>query len=212
MLEKIYYQGKPLFIVDEVTKEIEEHLHHEETIFIDEFNLHTIKTMIHELESEKILRGVFLHHDVQAVVDAFRKKLELIQAAGGLVVSPDEHVLMIFRRGKWDLPKGKLDSGEDLETCAVREVKEETGISEISIERFLCLTFHTYEENRKKILKESHWYLMKAASKEKLEPQVEEDISECTWVKKDELDEYLNNTHPSIRDVIETWRGGNIRS
>jgi 8-oxo-dGTP pyrophosphatase MutT (NUDIX family) len=206
MLEKIYFQGKPLFITDELTPEIDEYLHHEETIFIDEFNLHTIKTMIHELDSEKILRGVFLHQDVQAVVDAFKKKLQLIQAAGGLVVSPDDHILMIHRKGKWDLPKGKLDPGEDMEHCAIREVKEETGIQNISIDHFLCLTFHTYEEHRKKILKESHWYLMKAESKETLQPQVEEDISECSWVHFNEIDEHLNNTHASIKDVIENWR------
>ena len=128
MQQKIYFLGKPLFLVSEITAEIEELLHHEETIFIDEFNSHTVKAMIHELEQDKIIRGVFLYNDVNAMIKAFKKKLLLVKAGGGLVVSPEQQILMIFRKGKWDLPKGKVDESEDLLACALREVKEVTGI------------------------------------------------------------------------------------
>src|SRR5690348_6387915 len=99
---KIYFNNKPLFITDQITKELEEYLHHEETVLIDEFNSHTIKTMIHEMELSKINAGVFLHNNIDAVVNAFKKKLFLIKAAGGLVHTEDDHILLIFRRGKWD--------------------------------------------------------------------------------------------------------------
>lgn len=203
MLQKIYFLGKPLFLADQVTEEIEELLHHEETVFIDEFNSHTVKAMIHELEQEKILRGVFLHEDVNAMINAFKKKLLLVKAGGGFVVTPDKHILMIHRKGKWDLPKGKLDEGEDIEACALREVKEETGISKVKPGKLLGLTYHTYKENGRHILKESHWYLMKASAKEELHPQTEEDISECLWVASAEIENYKSASYDSIKDVIE---------
>src|SRR5678815_5985833 len=74
----------------------------------------------------------------------------------------DDHLLLISRRGKWDLPKGKLDDNEDIKSCAIREVTEETGLLKVEIERPLCITYHTYHQDGKHILKESHWYLMKA--------------------------------------------------
>ena len=199
---KIYFNNKPLFITSQVTPELEEYLHHEETVFIDEFNLHTVKAMVHEMEAPKIHSGVFLHEDPDAVLKAFKKKLVLIKAAGGFVHTDDNYLLLIFRRGKWDLPKGKLDDGENLEACAIREVVEETGLSKVEIEQPLCITFHTYHEFGKHILKESHWYLMKTPAKSNLTPQNEEDIEKCEWVATDRLSPYLDNTHASILDVI----------
>jgi 8-oxo-dGTP pyrophosphatase MutT (NUDIX family) len=202
MHKTIYFNNKPLFITNEITKELEEYLHHEETVFIDDFNFHTVKAMIHEMELSKIHAGVFLHTDVDAVLKAFKKKLVLIKAAGGLVHTAENNILLIFRRGKWDLPKGKLDDNEDLETCAVREIKEETGLTDAQIERPLCVTYHTYHQEGKHILKESHWYLVKAPKQTNLLPQLEEDIDKCEWVAIDKLASYLENTHASIIDVV----------
>jgi 8-oxo-dGTP pyrophosphatase MutT (NUDIX family) len=199
---KIYFNNKPLFITNQITSELEEYLHHEETVFIDEFNLHTLKAMLHEMEASQIHSGVFLHDDPEVVLKAFKKKLVWIQAAGGLVHTEDNDLLLIFRKGKWDLPKGKLDEGESLENCAVREVAEETGLSQVKIEQPLCVTYHTYHQFGKHILKESHWYLMKAPGKVNLSPQSEEDIEKCEWVSVDELAPYLDHTHASILDVV----------
>ena len=69
---------------------------------------------------------------------------KVITAAGGLVLNPNTEILMIFRRGHWDLPKGKLDEGETIVSCAVREVQEETGLSDIHVDQFLLMTKHTY--------------------------------------------------------------------
>jgi 8-oxo-dGTP pyrophosphatase MutT (NUDIX family) len=203
MQTKIYFNNKPLFLVNELTPEIEEYLHHEETVFIDEFNFHTVKAMIHEMEQPKIHRGVFLHQDVEEVLNTFKKKLTLVKAAGGLVYTDDNHFLLIFRRGKWDLPKGKLDDHEDLQTCAVREVKEETGLGGVQLEQPLCVTYHTYHEYGKHILKESHWYLMKSERQQVFTPQTEEDIDKCEWVAVDNLAPYMENTHASIIEVVK---------
>jgi 8-oxo-dGTP pyrophosphatase MutT (NUDIX family) len=200
---KIYFNNKPLFLVNEVTKEIEELLHHEDTVFIDEFNAHTLKAMIHEMEAAQIHAGVFLHKDTEEMLRAFKKKLVLVIAAGGLAHTDENELLLIFRKGKWDLPKGKLDGKESLASCALREIKEETGLQEAAIEHPLCVTYHTYHEFGKHILKESHWFLMKAQKQDSFTPQLEEDIEKCEWVRPDQLGPYLDHTHASILDVVK---------
>jgi 8-oxo-dGTP pyrophosphatase MutT (NUDIX family) len=199
---RIYFNAKTLYLTDEITPELDDYLHRKETIFIDELDGHTVATMIHEMEQDTIYQGVFLHHDVTALLEAFKKKLTLVQAGGGFVYH-EKDVLLIHRRGKWDLPKGKLDDGETIEDCAVREVQEETGIQNVAIEKPLLTTYHTYHQGGDHILKESHWFLMKAAGKEQLKAQTEEDITECCWVPMDKLEGYVINTHGSIRDVVK---------
>ena len=199
---KIYFNNKPLFLTNTITEEIEELLHHEETVFIDEFNVHTVKAMLHEMELSKIRTGVFLHEDVDALLKAFKKKFVLIKAAGGLIHTRDNELLLIFRRAKWDLPKGKLDDNETLEQCAFREVREETGLRNVEIEQPLSTTYHTYHQDGKHILKESHWYLMRTQKQMDLIPQSEEDIDKCEWVPVDKIAAYMENTHASILDVV----------
>jgi 8-oxo-dGTP pyrophosphatase MutT (NUDIX family) len=202
MHKTIYFNNKPLFITNEITKELEEYLHHDDTVYIDDFDFHTVKAMIHEMELTRIHAGVFLHDDIDAVLKTFKKKLKLIQAAGGLVYTDDHELLLIFRNQKWDLPKGKLDDGESLEHCAIREVEEETGLQKIKLDQPLTVTYHTYHQDGKHILKESHWYLMSGDSKTVLTPQVEEGIEKCEWVKIPDIAPYMENTHASILDVV----------
>jgi 8-oxo-dGTP pyrophosphatase MutT (NUDIX family) len=145
--------------------------------------------------------GIILYN----VTDAFntlKKEFTLIQASGGLVYDQNR-VLLIFRRGKWDLPKGKLDEGEDLGECALREISEETGLGEIKLEQTLCTTYHTYYERGQHILKESHWHLVRGNDSEPLVPQTEEDIEKCEWVNINDLSSYIENAPASIIDVIK---------
>jgi 8-oxo-dGTP pyrophosphatase MutT (NUDIX family) len=204
MFIKIYFGNKPLFLCDAVDKTIEPFVHHDDAVFIDELDTHTVKTMIHELQQPQIHAGVFLHTDLDELKKALFKKFIIIQAAGGLVTNQTDEALLIFRRGKWDLPKGKLDEGENLEECAVREVEEETGLRNITLLSPLMITYHTYHEGAKFILKESHWYNMKVSGEQKLVPQLEEEIHEIKWVKNTELQPYMKNSFPSVMDVLET--------
>jgi 8-oxo-dGTP pyrophosphatase MutT (NUDIX family) len=126
----------------------------------------------------------------------------LIQAGGGLVVNEKEEILFMLRRGKWDLPKGKLDPGETLESCAVREVEEETGVGQLELVKFLLITEHQYEEKGVLILKETHWYLMKSSSDQQLIPQKEEDILELKWIGASEFRIVKGNTYPAILEVL----------
>jgi 8-oxo-dGTP pyrophosphatase MutT (NUDIX family) len=153
---------------------------------------------------QKIAAGVFLHSDLKELKHAFTKKFNIIKASGGLVVNDDGHLLFIFRRGKWDLPKGKLDPGETAETCATREVKEETGLNTVSLQKHLITSYHTYEESGKAYLKETEWWLMRSPNQDVLKPQTEEQILEAVWVAPDQLSKYLANTYLLIKDVLKT--------
>ncbi len=200
---KIYFNDKPLFLTNEITPDIEPYVHHDDAVFIDEFSTPAIKSMIHEMKVEKVHAGILYHTDLEALKKAVFKKFTLIHAAGGLVLNPEKSMLFIFRKGRWDLPKGKLDPNESLDHCALREVKEETGLQFVRLIEPLIVTHHTYDEDGKHILKETHWYLMHAAAGQKLTPQQDEQISEIKWVSPKELEHHLLNTFPLIRDVIK---------
>ncbi len=130
--------------------------------------------------------------------------MKKIIAAGGLVFNDKNELLMIFRRGKWDLPKGKLDEGETIEACAVREVKEETGLVQVELQHFAGLTYHDYFDkySEKDVIKETHWFKMRAPNAQQLIPQTEEDIEQIEWVDKNAISEKLSNSYPNIIEII----------
>ena len=205
MYIKIYFNDKPLFLCDSIDETIEPYVHHDDAIFIDELDSHTIKAMIHEMQLEKIHAGVFFHDDLEALKKAFYKKFTIIQAGGGLVLNEKNEILLIFRKGKWDLPKGKLDKGETISACAVREAEEETGLKNVQLIEPLIITYHTYHEGSKFILKESHWYTMKVSGNQTLTPQTEEDILEVKWITKVEAKQYFPECYPSVVDVLKKY-------
>ncbi|MFS8083044.1 MAG: NUDIX hydrolase [Ginsengibacter sp.] len=130
--------------------------------------------------------------------------MKKIIAAGGLIVNDKHELLMIFRRGKWDLPKGKLDEGESIEDCALREVKEETGLQNVKLENLLGLTFHEYFNTytNENVIKETHWYKMHATADQPLIPQTEEDIEIIEWVDAKDVMQKLGNTYPNILEIV----------
>jgi 8-oxo-dGTP pyrophosphatase MutT (NUDIX family) len=130
---------------------------------------------------------------------------ERITAAGGIVKNEEGKILFQYRRGNWDLPKGKLEEGETLEEGAVREVEEETGLQNIILGELVGITHHVYTEKQREIDKETYWYAMKVEGEQRLVPQVEEDILELRWVAENELSEYLSHTYPNIVEIVETY-------
>lgn len=203
MVIKIYFGEKPVFLCDEITKNIEIYRRHPDTIFIDEITTNAIHALLHEIAKKDFHAGVLYSSDIDKLKKMLWKHFKVIKAAGGLVTNSSRQVLMIYRRGKWDIPKGKLEEGEKLEDCAVREVQEETGLKKVTLHNFLLTTYHTYEEFGKHILKESYWYSMTAADGQALTPQTEEDILQIEWVDFADIDKKMSNTFPSVKDVIK---------
>jgi len=105
---------------------------------------------------------------VHAIFISSRKKRELINylkgkfkvvEAGGGIVEKEGKFLLIYRRKVWDFPKGKLDKGETIKQCAVREVEEETGVK-VKLGKKIDAVWHTYIDRKKYVLKKTHWYAM----------------------------------------------------
>jgi 8-oxo-dGTP pyrophosphatase MutT (NUDIX family) len=130
-----------------------------------------------------------------------------IIAAGGIVVNPNKEMLWIFRRGIWDLPKGKLDLNETIEGCALREVMEETGISNLVLGDLILKTTHRYHDIyfNSEVEKTTYWYKMSIDQLQDGIPQIEEDIEAIAWVKKEDLAPYLAKTYDSIKEVMEAF-------
>lgn len=202
MFIKIYFGDKPVFLCNAIDETIEEYMHHPDAVFIDEISGPALKSLLHEIVKEEFHAGILLNEDLEKLKKAFFKLFIPVTAAGGLVENDKGEFLLIHRRGKWDLPKGKLEKGESIEACALREVEEETGLQNIELKNLLTITYHTYDEYGKHILKDSHWYRMKVSGTQALVPQTEEDILEVKWVKKKDLAKYLPDSYPSIRDVL----------
>ncbi|HMO63180.1 MAG TPA: NUDIX hydrolase [Ferruginibacter sp.] len=202
---KIYFGDKPVFLCDEINQELNEILHHPDAVFIDELSNAALKSLLHEIKKEEFHAGVVWNTDLDKLKKAFLKNFHLIEAAGGIVQNDKKEILFIERLGKWDLPKGKMEKGESPETCAVREVEEETGVTQLQLKKKTGETYHTYDEFGKHILKLTHWYQMVCPSGQNTTPQTEEFITEIKWVKKHHLDEVLHNTYPSIKDIIQQF-------
>ena len=151
----------------------------------------------------KEIKNVFIiHHDVEKIFEEFKTFFNLVEAAGGMVYNSKGQVLMIKRRGKWDLPKGKMEVGEDPNSTAIREVQEECSIDSLELKDLLHITYHSYNQEGSMILKKTYWYKMFHEGEGNLSPQTEEDITEVKWVDPEALPEKLQNTYPSIVDVI----------
>lgn len=147
---------------------------------------------------------VFSSTDFQEVetVEAYQAVLQhfsYIQAAGGIVSDEDGNVLMIYRRGCWDLPKGKVEDGEKVDVAALREVEEETGIKAEIVGKETFSVWHTYDTYGTPMLKETVWFKMKALPGQQAVPQTEEDIAQVQWVPRSKVTELLNTSFPSLQ-------------
>jgi 8-oxo-dGTP pyrophosphatase MutT (NUDIX family) len=139
------------------------------------------------------------------VFSFFKSKYIEVKASGGLVKNKNEKYLFIFRREKWDLPKGKIDKGETIKECAIREVEEETGIDNLKIIKKLPDTYHIYNENSKLILKHCYWFLMQTDSEKELKPQTNEDITKAKWLESNEFDKVYANTFASVDGLLRNY-------
>lgn len=164
------------------------------------------ESLIAEIEVVKEARHLCIYHEnLDQLWDSFTKFFKIIEAAGGIVNNEQGQILLIFRLGCWDLPKGKIELGEAKKEAAVREVEEECGIEDLKILRELPNTYHMYTLKGKKILKYTYWYEMETSFSGRLTPQLEEDIIEAKWVERKDLVNYIPKTYSSIGELLNFY-------
>lgn len=161
--------------------------------------------LISELEAFKF--SILIDGNTEENWTNFQSNYQIVEAAGGLVQNQKGEWLFIHRNGMWDLPKGKLEKGENIKECAVREVAEECGIEEPSIIKQLKTTYHTYTLKGQRILKPTYWYLMNSTDESELVPQTEEGIDEVKWVSTREAKQLASSSFGSIKQVVEEGLG-----
>lgn len=201
----IYFDEKPVHLCDEITDSLNELMHHPDVVFVDELSTPAIKSLLHEIKKDDFHAGIIWNTDFEKLKKSFFKHFILIDAAGGIVQNTSKEILFIFRRGKWDLPKGKLEKNETLEQCAQREIEEETGLTGHLLKKKIGETYHTYNEFGKHILKTSHWYYFTSSTKQKLEPQTAEDITKTGWIKTQDIKLPMSNTFENIKEIIRKF-------
>lgn len=202
---KIYFDAKPVFLCTELTPELTEILHHPDAVFIDEFSVNAIKSLLHEIIKPQFHAGVVLHTNLNELKKTFFKNFTQIEASGGIVENEKHQLLFIERLGKWDLPKGKIEKGEKEEEAASREIEEETGVKNLTLKNKIGETYHTYNAFGKNFIKTTHWFYLICKNDQQLTPQTEENITAIQWVHKNEIDIQLSNTYPSIKDILSSF-------
>lgn len=196
---KVFFNERALFLTDEFSRNFQERY----GLFYKYRNNENLKEIIEFYQKlSKINSLILFHYNIEELQESFKKCFKLIEAAGGIVKNSKGEYLFIFRRGKWDLPKGKLDEGENFAQAAVREVEEETGLKNVSLIYPLMSTYHTYEMNGKPILKKTYWFDMEYYGTAVPIPETEEDIEEVRWFKPEELRIPFKNTFPLVIDLF----------
>jgi len=150
-------------------------------------------------------KGIWMQGDAKGIWNKFKSMFVRVKAAGGLVQNQAGDYLLIYRKGKWDLPKGKLEKKETNEIAAMREVEEECGIGELTITNPLTISYHIYQDEYWCYIKYSHWFAMTTTSTAIPKPQDEEGIEKAVWAKPSQLKNYMEDMYPSIKDVLQEF-------
>lgn len=158
-----------------------------------------LKKVIKFLNKKNINSVHLFHKNKDKLLKYFFKLIPTVIAAGGKITNSKSETLFIYRNDKWDLPKGKAEKNEQLPQTALREVKEETGIKEVSINKPLDITYHIFRRNNEYRLKVTYWFDMFSDYEGIFFPQLDEGITDVKWVKKDDLEEIKINSYPNIR-------------
>jgi 8-oxo-dGTP pyrophosphatase MutT (NUDIX family) len=164
-----------------------------------------LKSLPNVLRKRPDLPRVWLvAEDVEALWIRFCMGYREVLAAGCIVENEYGELLWMKRNGRWDLPKGKVESGERIEDAAVREVEEETGIGHLELKGALGQTYHTYEMNGNVELKTTFWFkAIHTGGRTAGIPQKEEGISAIVWVPRPMPEDMLASTFASLRRLIE---------
>ncbi|MFN3757483.1 MAG: NUDIX hydrolase [Flavobacterium sp.] len=192
---KVFVNDKPLFLTNEIQKETDFQLFLLESIDIED--------LIIKIYKNKIKKAFLYHPDEKEMLKKLKSKIPVEKAGGGLVYNEKDEVLFIYRNKKWDLPKGGIEKGEEIEETAMREVEEETGVGSLKIIKKLGKTYHVFKRNGIYKLKITHWFEMKSYHKGPLVVQESEGIEEAVWKSKEQIKDALQNSYENIKLLFE---------
>lgn len=157
--------------------------------------------IVKKVETDKFI--AIVTPDTEATFESLKSQFKVVLAAGGVVESDDEQLLMIELRNRWDLPKGHIEVSESESVAALREVEEETGVvAEIIGDEPIAVTWHAYDTYGCWELKRTSWWRMRADAGA-VTPQREEGIAKVIWCAEDEVEEQLKNSYPTIKRVVK---------
>jgi len=196
---KVHFENRFIMISPEPDRLQKYGLFHK---FYDTKELYKI---IADFQAETGLSAINIYGpDIKHIWKIFRIYFTEVGAAGGLVRHTSGRFLFIEKKGKLDLPKGHIEEGEEPETCAMREVSEECGITGHSIIKALQPSYHTYTWEGISYLKKTSWFLMQYEGEMVTVPQVKEGITRVEWLLPDEISKIKNNAWLSLMDMINT--------
>lgn len=192
---KVFVNDKPLFLTNEISKETDFQLFLLESVDIEH--------LIVKIFQNKIQKAYLYHPDEKEILKTLKSKIPVSKAGGGLVYNKKGDVLFIYRDGKWDLPKGGIEKGEDIQNTAMREVEEETGVSNLRITKKLQKTYHIFKRNGVYKLKITQWFEMRTNFEGIPVGQIEEGIEKAVWVSPNEIPEILKKSYENIKLLFE---------
>ena len=201
---KIFVDEAPIYITDSLSEELKKKSTLNSVLFLKGINSIIVNNILNALKKDK-KEAIVLVENIEKAKAVFTTHFTNIEAAGGIVQNEKKELLFIFRRGKWDLPKGKLEENESPEICAAREIAEETGVKNLILKHKIGETYHIYEEKKIQILKTSHWFYFVSIGKQDIAAQTEEDISEVKWVQTRNIKEPMANTYQNIKDILSEF-------
>ncbi len=192
---KVFVNDKPLFLTNQIFKETDFQFFLLESV--------DIKQVIVKIFENKIQKAYLYHPDEKEIFKTLKTKLPVQKAGGGLVYNKKNEVLFIFRNGKWDLPKGGIEKGEDIAQTAIREVEEETGVNQLVIGDKLQKTYHIFKREGQYKLKITHWFEMRTNFNGIPVGQLEEGIEKVAWLNPTEIKDALKNSYENIKLLFE---------
>ena len=192
---KVFVNDKPLFLTNEIIKETDFQMFLLESV--------DIKQLISKMFHNKVHKAYLYYPDEKEILKVLKSKIPVQKAGGGLVHNTNGDVLFILRNGKWDLPKGGAEKGEEIEDTAVREVEEETNVENLKITKRLQKTYHIFKRNGEYKLKITHWFEMHTDYNGELIGQLDEGIERVEWVSAEKINLVLANSYENIKLLFD---------
>ena len=136
------------------------------------------------------------------------EKVDVISCGAIIIEEFDEnkHILLIkqFKNSdSWGIPKGHVELGESLSDCALREVKEETGIS-VSVHEKIDEVIFDLGTKKKKVIVFSGSVSDKKLSKTIDLSHTNNEVDDARWFNIKNLPKLVSYQSHMIRKYLET--------